>query len=158
MSAMENGVVMKMTNTSWLLAACCAADAIPSANEVRVAGGTFDVAAYAVYYARLGGHGAVTGTGTLTVNQALAFDTADLVAGRSLAIDAPLELGADVVLDLANTNLLDRAHGPYVVANAQQRFARLPESNLVAPWCFYLANDGKTLKLHYQSGTIMILR
>ena len=135
-----------------------AADAIPSANEVRVAGGTFDLDAHAVSYARFGGHGTLAGTGSVTVGQALVFDTADLAAGRSLTVAAPVVFGADAVIDLANTNLLDRAHGAYTVATAQQPFARLPESNLVAPWSFYLSDGGKTLKLHYRQGTVLVFR
>lgn len=131
---------------------------IPSANEIRVAGGTLDVDAHTVSIARFGGHGTVKGAGSVAVSRSLAFDVADLAAEKSLTLQVPVTLDAPVVVDILNTNLLDRAHGAYTVATAATPFAALPPSNLAAPWCLYLSNDGRTVKLHYRQGTMLLFR
>ena len=131
-----------------------AADAIPSANEVRLAGGTFDAASYDVSYARVGGYGTLKGN--VTVTDKLVFDAAQPTT-PGLAVNGTLTLGAGVTVEIANTNLLARGT-TYTLATFPTPLASVPASNLTRPWCVFLTNGGKTLKMCYQEGTMFLIK
>ena len=131
-----------------------AADAIPSANEVRLAGGMFDAGSYNVSFARVGGYGTLKGN--VTVTDKLVFDAAQ-PPSVGLTVNGSLTLGSGVTVEIANTNLLTRG-AAYTLATLPTPFPSAPASNLTLPWCVYLTNGGKTLKLHYQAGTMMLLK
>ena len=131
-----------------------AADAIPSANEVRLAGGTFDAASYDVSYERIGGYGTLKGN--VTVTDKLVFDAAQPLT-PGLSVNGTLTIGSGVTVEIANTNLLTRG-SVYTLATLSAPFSSTPTSNLEMPWCVYLTNGGRTLKMHYQAGTMMLLK
>ena len=131
-----------------------AADAIPSANEVRLAGGTFDAASYNVSYARVGGYGTLKGH--VTVTDKLVFDAAQ-PATPGLTVNGTLNVANGVVVEVANTNLLTRGT-TYTLATLPTSLASVPASNLTRPWCVFLATGGKTLKMCYQDGTAILLK
>ena len=131
-----------------------AADAIPSANEVRVAGGTFDADTFSPSYARVGGYGTLKGN--VTVTDKLVFDAAQPLT-PGLTVNGTLTIGSGVTVEIANTNLLTRG-SVYTLATLPTPLPSTPVSNLERPWCVYLANGGRTLKMHYQEGTMMLLK
>ena len=131
-----------------------AADAIPSANEVRLAGGTFDAASYDVSYARVGGYGTLKGN--VTVTDKLVFDAAQ-PATPGLTVNGTLTVANGVTVEIANTNLLTRGV-THTLATFPTPLASVPASNLTRPWCVFLANGGKTLKMHYQAATMFLIR
>ena len=131
-----------------------AADAIPSANEVRLAGGTFDAGSFTPSYARVGGYGTLKGN--VTVTDKLVFDAAQ-PPSAGLTVNGSLTLGSGVTVEIANTNLLTRG-AAYTLATLPTPFPSTPASNLTLPWCVYLTNGGKTLKMHYQAGTMLLLK
>lgn len=133
------------------------ADALPAANEVRCAGGTFDVNGHAVSLARVGGYGSLQ-NGTVTVTDALVFDIADHAdPARVLDVSATLQLADGASVVFTQTNLLTRGVS-YTLAKAKAPFPARLTSNLPAPWALYLTDGGTTLKLHYQEGSILIFR
>ena len=131
-----------------------AADAIPSANEVRLAGGTFDTDTFSPSYARVGGYGTLKGN--VTVTDKLVFDAAQPTT-PGLTVNGTLTIGSGVTVEIANTNLLTRG-AAYTLATFPTPLASVPASNLTKPWCVFLANGGRTLKMHYQEGTMLLLR
>ena len=131
-----------------------AADAIPSANEVRVAGGTFDADTYNVSYARVGGYGTLKGN--VTVTDKLVFDAAQ-PPSAGLTVNGTLTLGSGVTVEIANTNLLTRGT-THTLATFPTPLASVPASNLTRPWCVFLANGGRTLKMCYQEGTMLLIK
>lgn len=133
------------------------ADALPAANEVRCAGGTFDVNGHDVSYARVGGYGSLR-NGTVTVTDALVFDIADHAdPARFLDVSATLRLADDATVVFTQTNRLVRGVS-YTLAKAKAPFPARLASNLPAPWALYLTDGGTTLKLHYQEGSVLIFR
>ena len=46
----------------------------------------------------------------------------------------------------------------YTLATFPTPFPSTPASNLTPPWCVYLTNGGKTLKMHYQAGTMFLIK
>ena len=131
-----------------------AADAIPSANEVRLAGGTFDADSYNVSYARVGGYGTLKGN--VTVTDKLVFDAAQ-PPSAGLTVNGTLNVANGVTVEVANTNLLARGT-TYTLATLPAPFASVPASNLTRPWCVFLTNGGKTLKMCYQEGTMFLVK
>ena len=131
-----------------------AADAIPSANEVRLAGGTFDAASYNVSYARVGGYGTLKGN--VTVTDKLVFDAAQPVT-PGLTVNGTLNVANGVTVEIANTNLLTRGV-IHTLATSSTPFPAGLQSNLPKPWCVFLTNGGKTLKMHYQAATMFLIR
>ena len=132
-----------------------AADAIPSANEVRLAGGTFDAGSFTPSYARVGGYGTLKGN--VTVTDKLVFDAAQPLTPGLTVSGGSLTIGSGVTVEIANTNLLTRG-AAYTLATLPTPFPSTPASNLTLPWCVYLTNGGKTLKMHYQAGTMLLLK
>ena len=133
------------------------ADALPAANEVRCAGGVFDANGFSVTYARVGGHGALR-NGAVTVTDALVFDGADLeTRTRVLDVSAALSFaeGASVVFTRAD-RLVPGAS--YTLAHATAPFPAHLASNLPRPWALARANGGKTLKLCYRRGSVLVVR
>lgn len=135
------------------------ADALPAANEIHLAGGTLETAAE-TSIARFGGFGTLAGTASLTVTDALVFDPAEHADGtRALSAGDNLVLGDDVAVEIANTNALVRGVSYVLVNSSTPLPARLAAaSNLSAPWTLYRTSDGRTLKMHYQEGTLLMLR
>ena len=131
-----------------------AADAIPSANEVRLAGGTFDAGSYTPSYARVGGYGTLKGN--VTVTGKLVFDAAQSPSA-GLTVNGSLTLGSGVTVEIANTNLLTRGT-THTLATFPTPLASVPASNLTRPWCVFLTNGGKTLKMCYQEGTMFLIK
>ena len=131
-----------------------AADAIPSANEVRLAGGTFDASTYDVSYARVGGYGTLKGN--VTVTDKLVFDAAQPVT-PGLTVNGTLNVANGVTVEIANTNLLTRGV-IHTLATFPTPLASVPVSNLTRPWCVFLTNGGRTLKMCYQEGTAILLK
>jgi len=131
-----------------------AADAIPSANEVRLAGGTFDAGSYTPSYARVGGYGTLKGN--VTVTDKLVFDAAQ-PPSAGLTVNGSLTLGSGVTVEIANTNLLTRGT-IHTLATFPTPLASVPASNLTKPWCVFLTNGGKTLKMHYEAGTMFLIK
>ncbi len=133
------------------------ADALPAANEVRCAGGTFDANGHDVSYARVGGYGSLR-NGTVTVTDALVFDIADHTdPARFLDVSATLRLADGATVVFTQTNRLTRGVS-YTLAKAKVPFPARLASNLPAPWAVYLTDGGTTLKLHYQEGSVLIFR
>ena len=131
-----------------------AADAIPSANEVRLAGGTFDASTYNVSYARVGGYGTLKGN--VTVTDKLVFDAAQPVT-PGLTVNGTLNVANGATIEIANTNLLTRGT-IHTLATLSTPFPSGLQSNLTRPWCVFLTNGGKTLKMCYQEGTAILLK
>ena len=131
-----------------------AADAIPSANEVRLAGGTFDAGSFTPSYARVGGYGTLKGN--VTVTDKLVFDAAQ-PPSAGLTVNGSLTLGSGVTVEIANTNLLMRGT-IHTLATLPTPLASVPASNLAKPWCVFLTNGGKTLKMHYEAGTMFLIK
>ena len=131
-----------------------AADAIPSANEVRLAGGTFDAVSYDVSYARVGGYGTLKGN--VTVTDKLVFDAAQPTT-PGLTVNGTLTLGSGVTVEIANTNLLTRGV-VHTLATSTTPFPSGLQSNLPKPWSVFLTNGGKTLKMCYQEGTMLLVK
>jgi len=131
-----------------------AADAIPAANEVRLAGGTFDAASYNVSYARVGGYGTLKGN--VTVTDKLVFDAAQPTT-PGLAVNGTLNVANGVTVEIANTNLLTRGT-IHTLATSSTPFPATLQSNLQMPWRVYLSDGGKTLKMGYLAGTMMLLK
>lgn len=133
----------------------CRSDALPATNAVRCAGGTLDCNAKEIAFGSLGGYGTLA-NGTVTATK-LAFDAADYEEDltRRLNITATLDPVSSV--EIANTNRLEIGK-VYTLATSTTPFPVAPPSNLVRPWCVYLGNGGKSLKLHYQQGTFVVFR
>jgi len=119
-----------------------------------VAGGTFDADTFSPSYARVGGYGTLKGN--VTVTDKLVFDAAQ-PPSAGLTVNGTLTLGSGVTVEIANTNLLTRG-AAYTLATLPTPFASTPASNLTPPWCVFLTNGGKTLKMHYQAATMFLLR
>lgn len=133
------------------------ADALPAANEVRCAGGTFDANGHTVSYARVGGWGALR-NGSVTVTDALVFDVADHAdPARFLDVSASLQLADGATVVFTQTNRLTRGVS-YTLAKAKTSFPARLASNLPTPWTVYLTDGGTTLKLHYQEGSVLFFR
>ena len=132
-----------------------AADAIPSANEVRLAGGTFDAGSFTPSYARVGGYGTLKGN--VTVTDKLVFDAAQPLTPGLTVSGGSLTIGSGVTVEIANTNLLTRGT-IHTLATFPTPLASVPASNLTRPWCVFLTNGGRTLKMHYQSGTMFLIK
>lgn len=133
------------------------ADALPAANEVRCAGGTFDANGHTVSYARVGGWGALR-NGSVTVTDALVFDVADHAdPTRFLDVSASLQLADGATVVFTQTNQLTRGVS-YTLAKAKTPFPARLASNLPTPWTVYLTDGGTTLKLHYQEGSVLFFR
>ena len=132
-----------------------AADAIPSANEVRLAGGTFDAGSFTPSYARFGGYGTLKGN--VTVTDKLVFDAAQPVTPGLTVSDGSLTVANGVTVEVANTNLLARGT-TYTLATFPTPLASVPASNLTRPWCVFLTNGGRTLKMCYQEGTMFLVK
>ena len=132
-----------------------AADAIPSANEVRLAGGTFDTATFSPSYARVGGYGTLKGN--VTVTDKLVFDAAQPAAAGLTVNGGSLTVANGVTVEVANTNLLARGT-TYTLATFPTPLASVPASNLTRPWCVFLTNGGRTLKMCYQEGTMFLVK
>lgn len=133
------------------------ADALPAANEVRCAGGTFDANGHTVSYARVGGWGALR-NGSVTVTDALVFDVADHAdPARFLDVSASLQLADGATVVFTQTNRLTRGVS-YTLAKAKTPFPARLASNLPTPWTVYLTDGGTTLKLHYQEGSVLFFR
>lgn len=90
-------------------------------------------------------------------NGVLTFNVADYAEdpSRTLAITATFDPVESV--EIANTNRLEVGK-VYTLATKTTPFPVAPPSNLVRPWCVYLGNGGRALKLHYQQGTFLVLR
>ena len=131
-----------------------AADAIPSANEVRLAGGTFDAGSFTPSYARVGGYGTLKGN--VTVTDKLVFDAAQ-PPSAGLTVNGSLTVANGVTVEIANTNLLTRGT-IHTLATFPTPLSSVPASNLTKPWCVFLTNGGKTLKMCYQEGTMFLIK
>ncbi|MBR0504755.1 MAG: autotransporter-associated beta strand repeat-containing protein, partial [Kiritimatiellae bacterium] len=131
-----------------------AADAIPSANEVRLAGGTFDAGSFTPSYARVGGYGTLKGN--VTVTDKLVFDAAQPLT-PGLTVNGSLTVANGVTVEIANTNFLARGT-TYTLATLPEAFSSTPASNLTKPWCVFLTNGGRTLKMCYQEGTMFLVK
>jgi hypothetical protein len=62
-----------------------------------------------------------------------------------------------VTVEIANTNLLTRGT-IHTLATFPTPLASVPASNLAKPWCVFLANGGRTLKMHYAAGTALLIK
>ena len=155
--ALAAGEVLARLRAMGLDTGCAAPDALPAANEVRCAGGTFDANGHTVSYARVGGWGALR-NGSVTVTDALVFDVADHAdPARFLDVSASLQLADGATVVFTQTNRLTRGVS-YTLAKAKTPFPARLTSNLPTPWTVYLTDGGTTLKLHYQEGSVLFLR
>ena len=132
-----------------------AADAIPSANEVRLAGGTFDAGSFTPSYARVGGYGTLKGN--VTVTDKLVFDAAQPPTQGLTVSGGSLTVANGVTVEISNTNLLTRGT-IHTLATFPTPLASVPASNLSKPWCVFLTNGGRTLKMHYEAGTMFLVK
>ena len=46
----------------------------------------------------------------------------------------------------------------HTLATFPTPLASVPASNLPKPWSVFLANGGRTLKMHYQAATMFLIR
>jgi len=46
----------------------------------------------------------------------------------------------------------------YTLATSTTPFPSGLQSNLPKPWCVFLTNGGKTLKMHYQAATMVLVK
>ena len=94
--------------------------------------------------------------GNVTVTDKLVFDAAQ-PPSAGLTVNGSLTLGSGVTVEIANTNLLTRG-AAYTLATLPTPFPSTPASNLTKPWCVFLTNGGKTLKMHYEAGTMFLIK
>ena len=92
----------------------------------------------------------------MTVTDKLVFDAAQPTM-PGLTVNGTLTLGSGVTVEIANTNLLTRGT-TYTLATLPAPFTSVPASNLTRPWCVFLTNGGKTLKMCYQEGTMFLVK
>ncbi|MBQ7190344.1 MAG: hypothetical protein IJR99_13125, partial [Kiritimatiellae bacterium] len=94
--------------------------------------------------------------GNVTVTDKLVFDAAQ-PPSAGLTVNGSLTLGSGVTVEIANTNLLTRGT-IHTLATFPTPLASVPASNLTKPWCVFLTNGGKTLKMHYEAGTMFLIK
>ena len=92
----------------------------------------------------------------MTVTDKLVFDAAQ-PPSAGLTVNGSLTLGSGVTVEIANTNLLMRGT-IHTLATLPTPLASVPASNLAKPWCVFLTNGGKTLKMHYEAGTMFLIK
>ena len=46
----------------------------------------------------------------------------------------------------------------HTLATFPTPLASVPASNLTRPWCVFLTNGGRTLKMHYAAGTALLIK
>ena len=72
-------------------------------------------------------------------------------------MNGTLTLGSGVTVEIANTNLLTRGV-VHTLATSTTPFPSGLQSNLPKPWSVFLTNGGKTLKMCYQEGTMLLVK
>ena len=84
------------------------------------------------------------------------FDAAQ-PATPGLTVNGTLNVANGVTVEIANTNLLTRGV-IHTLATSSTPFPSGLQSNLPKPWCVFLTNGGKTLKMCYQEGTMLLIK
>ena len=100
--------------------------------------------------------GSGTLKGNVTVTDKLVFNAAQ-PATPGLTVNGTLNVANGVTVEIASTNLLARGT-TYTLATFPTPLASVPVSNLTRPWCVFLTNGGRTLKMCYQEGTMLLLK
>ena len=72
-------------------------------------------------------------------------------------MNGSLNVANGVTVEIANTNILTRGV-THTLATSSTPFPSGLQSNLPKPWCVFLTNGGKTLKMHYQAATMFLIR
>ena len=135
-----------------------AAGAIPSGQPLVMAGGTLNLSSYGLSVSDISGFGSINGNnGTaLTVNGKFSVNAADLVAGRALTATVPVVFGNDTVVEIADTESLDQSQ-PHTLLSCT---AGITGTFVCADpeWAVRRSSDGKTLKLRYLRGLMLLIK
>ena len=72
-------------------------------------------------------------------------------------MNGTLNVANGVTIEIANTNLLTRGV-IHTLATSSTPFPSTLQSNLQMPWRVYLTDGGKTLKMGYLVGTMLLVK
>lgn len=135
-----------------------ASGAIPSGQPLVMAGGVLNLSSYNLTVSDLSGYGTINGNaGTpLTVAGKLSADAADLMAGRLLSATVPVAFGADTVVEIANMENLNKNQNYTLASSTSDITGTFVCSD--ARWAVRRSSDGKSVKLRYLKGTVLIFK